>query len=183
MALLQIGTNANNSLRSLPAWSESLLDADIAAIAQGITSDFVFGSVLGGGAPGASAVLATGSTHTSTTLDTLVVAAGGAPLAAIQVGMKVLSSADIRPGTFVAAILSSTSVLLSQAATGGGTGRNIAFAPVSPPALSRQQQLIVPNRGILKVLPGDYVALDLTTGFPILISGEAVSASGSAWNT
>jgi hypothetical protein len=40
--------------------------------------------------------------------------------------------------------------------------------------LSREGLLYVPGRGTLKVLNGDYVAIDLATGWPILLSGEAV---------
>jgi hypothetical protein len=40
--------------------------------------------------------------------------------------------------------------------------------------------LYVPNRGFLKVLPGDYVAID-NFGWPILVSGNSVALSGSIW--
>jgi hypothetical protein len=42
-----------------------------------------------------------------------------------------------------------------------------------------QGQLLIPNRGILQVLPGDYVAIDSTTGWPILLSARA--AAGASW--
>lgn len=35
--------------------------------------------------------------------------------------------------------------------------------------------LIIPNRGWLRVLQGDYVAFDATTGWPILISKNAIA--------
>ena len=46
----------------------------------------------------------------------------------------------------------------------------------------REGLLYVPNRGVLKVLPGDVVAVDTTTsvGWPVLVSAEAI-ASGK-WN-
>ena len=44
---------------------------------------------------------------------------------------------------------------------------------------SRQGQLYVPNRGWLKVLPGDYIAVDTQTGWPILVSNRAASANPS----
>ncbi|RJQ38848.1 MAG: hypothetical protein C4555_04345 [Dehalococcoidia bacterium] len=45
-------------------------------------------------------------------------------------------------------------------------------------AYSRFGQLIVPRRGVLKLLPGDYVAVDPATGWPILVSaGAAAGAS------
>jgi len=37
--------------------------------------------------------------------------------------------------------------------------------------------LYVPNRGVLKVLPGDYVAYD-ANGWPILVSKGAIAGSG-----
>lgn len=53
---------------------------------------------------------------------------------------------------------------------------NVAH-PVYPNAFSANGLLYVPNRGILTMLPGDYVAVDPTTGWPILISKRA-AASG-----
>lgn len=53
---------------------------------------------------------------------------------------------------------------------------NVAH-PVYPNAFSSNGLLYVPNRGILTMLPGDYVAVDPTTGWPILISKRA-AASG-----
>src|SRR5712691_12405072 len=159
MALRTLGTNSTSSLRTLNSWGQGLTDADIAAIAQAITDDARFASILGGGSSGPGGILATGATHTNTTLDTLV-ATGGGGLATIQVGMIVLG-ADITPGTFVAAIPSGTSVTLSQAALGTNAER-IAFVPVTEPNISRQQQLIVPKRGVLNMLPGDLVAIDNT---------------------
>jgi hypothetical protein len=43
---------------------------------------------------------------------------------------------------------------------------------------SGEALLHVPRRGVLKVLPGDYVAYD-PNGWPILISGWSISGSGS----
>jgi hypothetical protein len=43
---------------------------------------------------------------------------------------------------------------------------------------SRQGQLFVPNRGWLKVYPGDYIGVD-STGWPILLSRRA--AASASW--
>ena len=43
----------------------------------------------------------------------------------------------------------------------------------------REGLLIVPNRGTLKLYPGDWVAYDPATGFPYLIS--ALAAAGASW--
>jgi hypothetical protein len=48
--------------------------------------------------------------------------------------------------------------------------------PIWPGAWSQSGMLSIPNRGILKVLPGDYVAVDATTGWPILISARAIAS-------
>jgi len=58
-------------------------------------------------------------------------------------------------------------------------------ARTSPPnfggiaGLTRDGRLFVPNRGFLQIRPGDYVAYDAATGWPILISGRA--AAGAGW--
>ena len=49
------------------------------------------------------------------------------------------------------------------------------------PHLGRESQLVVPGRGILKVLNGDIVAID-NTGWPILVSGAAIGYAGSQWH-
>lgn len=51
--------------------------------------------------------------------------------------------------------------------------------PPWPGAFARTGLLFVPNRGVLQCLPGDYVAIDPATGFPILISANA--AAGASW--
>jgi len=40
-------------------------------------------------------------------------------------------------------------------------------------------QLFIPNRGVLKVLPGDYILTDPATGWPILVSARAIA--GASW--
>lgn len=36
--------------------------------------------------------------------------------------------------------------------------------------------LYIPQRGILQVLPGDYIGVDSTTGWPILVSAKAIAS-------
>ena len=36
--------------------------------------------------------------------------------------------------------------------------------------------LMIPRRGLVRVLPGDYIAVDSTTGWPILISAAAIAS-------
>lgn len=50
--------------------------------------------------------------------------------------------------------------------------------PIYPGAFSQKGLLYVPNRGVLKVLPGDYVAVD-TVGWPVLISSLSAGTAAS----
>ncbi len=53
---------------------------------------------------------------------------------------------------------------------------NVAH-PVVPGALNPTSGLLtIPNRGVLKILPGDYVMTDATTGWPILLSAYAIAS-------
>ncbi len=52
--------------------------------------------------------------------------------------------------------------------------------PILPDAFSRSGLLFVPNRGVLKVLAGDYVAID-NNGWPILVSADSVAYVSSLW--
>ncbi len=56
-----------------------------------------------------------------------------------------------------------------------------AFGRVMPEGFSRNGLLIVPNRGVLKVLPGDWVACDPNSGWPILVSGNVIGRGGTPW--
>jgi hypothetical protein len=158
-----------------------LSPADLAAISHGIVSDAFAATPTNMQAGGPKGILATGSTHSNVTLDTLVAVAGG-PLAAIKVGMLVLG-VGIPPGTYVASVTSGTAVALSQAATASATGVNIIFVPlgsaIGDPA-NFNGQLMIPGRGIIKVLPGDVIAVD-NTGWPILVSAASIGYAGSLW--
>jgi hypothetical protein len=184
MALRTLGTKATTSLICLPAWSQALAAADVAAIAQTINPDENFAALLGGYGAGATAVIGTGSTHANTTLDTLV-GVTGPPLTQIQVADLVIG-AGILPATYVARVISGTSVQLSQAATSTAAGVNVVFVRLSAAARIELAldtgMLYVPGRGSLKVRPGDLVAID-NLGWPILVSGASVAYAGSVWNS
>jgi hypothetical protein len=47
-------------------------------------------------------------------------------------------------------------------------------------AFSLNGLLYVPNRGVLQVLPGDYVAID-NNGWPILISADSIAYGSTLW--
>lgn len=51
--------------------------------------------------------------------------------------------------------------------------------PIFNGAWANTGLLYVPNRGVLQALPGDYVAYDPATGWPILLSKRA--AAGVSW--
>jgi hypothetical protein len=42
--------------------------------------------------------------------------------------------------------------------------------------------LMIPRRGLVKVFPGDVVAFDTQSGWPILVSAEAIAVGSSSWN-
>lgn len=83
-----------------------------------------------------------------------------ADLATLNVGIR----AD--PPGFAAYQKAATTGLV----TGAGTNR-----PRVNQAYVKQGILYVPNRGQLKLLAGDFVCFDATTGWPIVISGDAAA--------
>ena len=182
MSVGTLGTNSNTSLSAVTFYplgsttsttNHTLSAADLAAISQAITGDGHFA------ATNPTGVLTTGSTHTNTTLDTLVSTAGG-PLASIALGDLVLGD-GIPPGTFVMAKPTATSVMLSQAATASASVRVGFVHQMTSGRLSFNQLLEIPGRGVLKVQPGDVVATD-NTGWVILVSAAAIAYPGSRWN-
>jgi len=50
-------------------------------------------------------------------------------------------------------------------------------SPVYPGAFAGNDLLYIPNRGVLRVLPGDFVAVGSTSGWPILLSANAASSA------
>lgn len=48
--------------------------------------------------------------------------------------------------------------------------------PIKQEAFSSNGLLYVPNRGVLKMLPGDWAMVDATTGWPILVSKRAMTS-------
>ena len=69
-----------------------------------------------------------------------------------------------------------------QAPTGATTGQGITpRARINEPYV-RQGKLYVPNRGMLQLRAGDFICWDATTGWPIVVSGDA-AASGPYTHT
>lgn len=50
--------------------------------------------------------------------------------------------------------------------------------PIFPGAFAQTGILYIPNRGVLKMLPGDYVGVD-SQGWPILVSKNSIA--NAAW--
>ncbi len=48
--------------------------------------------------------------------------------------------------------------------------------PIDLGAFAQNGQLYIPNRGFLNMLPGDWIAYDTATGWPILLSARAIAA-------
>lgn len=82
---------------------------------------------------------------------------------------KGMAIADI--ATIAQAILDDTQSPLGQVQ---GTP---AAKPIWPGAFDSSGRLFIPNRGVLQVLPGDYIGVD-ANGWPILLSANAI-AGGS----
>lgn len=87
--------------------------------------------------------------------------------------------------TFGTTAATSLSALLSSGAMAAADIAAIAVAikddlnvahPILGASFSQHNLLYVPNRGILKVLPGDFVAVD-SQGWPILVSANSIANS------
>ena len=87
--------------------------------------------------------------------------------------------------TFGTTAATSLSALLTSGAMAAADIAAIATAikddlnvthPVINAAFSSHNLLYVPNRGILKILPGDFVAVD-NQGWPILVSANSIANS------
>lgn len=64
--------------------------------------------------------------------------------------------------------------------TNQNTTQQAAKQNLWPTAFAREGLLYIPNRGVLKVLPGDWVAVD-GFGWPILISGRSIGTGTTSW--
>lgn len=193
MALHTIGTNTTTSLQCSSPWLSApppggaFTATDLAALDQSMVNDGVFGSILQGFSYGVTAVLTTGTTAGTTTLTAVAASAGSPPITQIQVSDVVLGI-GIPLGTFVTAVAAAgATITLSQAATTSASGTRLAFVRLSntdgltqQAGLTPQGTLHIPNRGILKVLPGDRIAVD-NSGWPILVSANSIGYAGSQW--
>jgi len=73
----------------------------------------------------------------------------------------------------------SSMVPVDQAAIANAIKNDVNPAhPIWPGAFSANGLLFVPNRGVLQMLPGDYVGVD-DQGWPILVSANSIA--NGAW--
>ena len=56
----------------------------------------------------------------------------------------------------------------------------ISTHPIYPGGLTQRGLLYVPNRGILKLYPGDWVGVD-SFGWPILVSADSIAYGSTSW--
>lgn len=53
------------------------------------------------------------------------------------------------------------------------------FARIEPTAFSLDGTLFLPEkRGVIQCLPGDYIMVDPTSGWPIVLSAQAIAGGG-----
>jgi hypothetical protein len=175
MATTTLGTNSTSSLTALAygggpvagGGDTGYSEADIAAIAQLILDPH----------NAKQGVVPTGTTTTSSASVTSLSSVAG-----IRAGMWIFG-AGIPPGTTVVSV-GASSLVMSAAITGSGSGGvNLLIVPQGPTnGFSKMGLLYVPNRGVLKVYPGDMVGVD-ASGFPILVAAEAIAFANTSWTT
>ncbi len=94
-------------------------------------------------------------------------------------GTTTLSALKFLPGSNQTDFAALAALILSDGSQNGGVANAAPSAkPLWPGALSRDGHLYIPNRGVLQILPGDYIAVD-ANGWPILLSANAI-AGGAA---
>lgn len=94
---------------------------------------------------------------------------------------SITAAADV--AAINALILDDVPLLYLSGNAGTSTNQNTtqqgAKQNLMPTALGLGQ-LFIPNRGILKVYPGDWIGVD-GFGFPVLISGRSIGTSTASW--
>ena len=107
--------------------------------------------------------LRTLGSNTTTSLQAFVV--GFNDLIPADVGSLTTNIKGDPPGWMFQANVATTGLV-----TGQGTVR-----PRLGGAYMNKGMLVIPNRGMLQCRPGDFICYDTTTGWPILISGDAAA--------
>lgn len=164
----------------------SLSAADVASINQAIVND----AAIFPQNPNTNNVttqvgtFVTGTTTTTLSSMTSVALGSGPPLTSSMIGSH-LNGPGIPGGTVITSVSGSGSNFtlgLNQAPVSGQVGKNFLITQSAlPGCYSQNGWLTIPGRGQLKVLPGDVVAVDALTGWPILLSYAAVNNPQSTW--
>lgn len=186
MATHTVGTGSTSSLIAIQipaAGGTAVAAADIASVNQLMVDDQqIVNSVTGlqQASIGNAALTTTVGTMTSVTISS------GPPLTAALIGQFVRANGVV-PGSFVTGVsVANATITLNQNPTTGTTGTNITF--VATPRLFQGLQfngansavLTIPGgRGQLTCKPGDIIAVDPITGWPVLISAEAAAIAGA----
>ncbi len=93
--------------------------------------------------------------------------------------VNTLSALKFLPGSSDADFAALAALILNDGSQAGGTANAAPSAkPIWPGALARDGHLYIPNRGVLRLLPGDYVAVD-ANGWPILLSANTIAGGAS----
>lgn len=153
--------------------------ADIASINQGIVDDqSIISTSLG--VPSAAVIqggiIFTGSISgaAATTITSFsATSPAGATIGQINAGMTV-TGPGLSPGTKVISA-TGTTITLDRGAVAAATTQTYVVARAFQGGLS-MNVLTIPNRGTLKLLPGDVVALDVY-GFPYVIPATSLGAN------
>lgn len=69
---------------------------------------------------------------------------------------------------------------IAQAIKDDMSANSVADFRTFPGAYSQNGWLFVPNRGVLRVLPGDFVGVD-HSGWPILVSADSIADASTSW--
>lgn len=166
--------------------SAALAAADVATIDQSIADDQAIVSMnLGPSASTIQAAIIFTADITTTQMSGLTNVSISTPATAtiasirpgqwiygpsIPTGQQVLSAS----GTTIHMTGTDTPTAVATGNTYFVTGRRLAGS------FSTNGELFIPNRGVLKLFPGDYVAVD-NSGWPILLSAESVAYANSSW--
>jgi len=166
-------------------FSASLSASDLAAVNASISDDqAILSNSLGpnsGAIQGGIIFNAVATTGVGTLLSTSIASPSTATIAAITPGQYVFGF-GLAPGTRVTQVGAASTVHISPAPVTNVTGYFVAVGTKQAAAGAFQSNgfLNVPNRGVLKVLPGDVVATG-PSGEVILLPKLAISFAGSPW--
>ena len=164
--------------------SSSLSAADLATINQAMIDDNkIINLNLG---PAATTLqqgivfTATGTKATATLTSATLVSPSTASLSAIQPGMYV-AGVGLR-GARVLSVSGTTITLDRNSISTPSTAQNQVYVATQGPMNAKFESglLTFPNgRGVLQVLPGDYIAVDIL-GFPYLIPSTSINFNGGS---